>query len=56
MTTEETPILVSVAGGVASITLNRPAVLNALNNALGKALLDALNKVAKDAAVRVIVV
>jgi 2-(1,2-epoxy-1,2-dihydrophenyl)acetyl-CoA isomerase len=56
MTTEETPVLVSVAGGVASITLNRPAVLNALNNALAQALLDALNAVGKDGAVRVIVI
>ena len=39
MSTEEIPILVSVANGVASITLNRPAVLNALNNALAQAYL-----------------
>jgi 2-(1,2-epoxy-1,2-dihydrophenyl)acetyl-CoA isomerase len=56
MTTEETPVLVSVAGGVASITLNRPTVLNALNNALAQALLDALNAAGKDDAVRVIVI
>src|SRR5476651_1932027 len=56
MSTEETPILVSIAGGVASITLNRPAVLNALNNALAQALLDALNAAGKDDAVRVVVI
>ena len=56
MTSEEIPVLVSVAGGVASITLNRPAVLNALNNALAQALLDALNAAGKDEAVRVIVI
>jgi 2-(1,2-epoxy-1,2-dihydrophenyl)acetyl-CoA isomerase len=54
--TDETPILVSVAQGVATITLNRPAVLNALNNALAQALLDALNAASADDAVRVIVI
>jgi 2-(1,2-epoxy-1,2-dihydrophenyl)acetyl-CoA isomerase len=56
MTSEENPVLVSVADGVASITLNRPAVLNALNNALAQALLDALTAAGKDESVRVIVI
>jgi 2-(1,2-epoxy-1,2-dihydrophenyl)acetyl-CoA isomerase len=54
--TEENPILVSVTDGVATITLNRPAVLNALNNALSLALIEALNGAGKDSAVRVIVI
>ena len=56
MTTEENPILVSVTDGVAVITLNRPAVLNALNNALSQGLLAALHDAAKNDAVRVIVI
>ncbi len=56
MTSDETPVLMSVAEGVATITLNRPAVLNALNNALAQALLDALNAAAADDAVRVVVI
>jgi len=56
MTTEENPILVSVTDGVAVITLNRPAVLNALNNALSQGLLAALHDAAKNEAVRVIVI
>ncbi len=56
MTTDESPILVAVSGGVATITLNRPSVLNALNNALGQALLKALQEAGKDDAVRVVVI
>jgi 2-(1,2-epoxy-1,2-dihydrophenyl)acetyl-CoA isomerase len=56
MTTDENPVLMSVANGVATITLNRPSVLNALNNALAQALLDSLNAAASDDAVRVIVI
>ena len=56
MTTEDNPILVSVADSVATVTLNRPAVLNALNNALSQALLAALHDAAKNDAVRVIVI
>lgn len=40
---------------VCTLTLNRPERLNALNGALGRALLEALNKVAGDASVRAIV-
>ncbi|MDB5392540.1 MAG: enoyl-CoA hydratase/carnithine racemase [Rhodospirillales bacterium] len=56
MAADETPVLMSVAQGVATVTLNRPAVLNALNNALAQALLDALNAASSDDAVRVIVI
>lgn len=40
---------------VCTLTLNRPQRLNALNSALGHALLDSLNRLAKDPAVRAIV-
>ena len=40
---------------VSTLTLNRPERLNALNGALGQALLDALNRVAEDAAIRAVV-
>ena len=39
---DESPVLFGVADGVGTITLNRPGVLNALNNALSDALLAAL--------------
>jgi 2-(1,2-epoxy-1,2-dihydrophenyl)acetyl-CoA isomerase len=54
--TDETPVLSTVADGVGLITLNRPAVLNALNNALSDALLEALTILEQDSAVRVIVI
>jgi len=38
MTTEDPPLLCQVAAGVATLTLNRPAVLNALNLALKSSL------------------
>lgn len=43
------------AGGVATITLNRPDVYNALNDAITYELQDALKKVAKDDSIRVLV-
>ena len=49
------PILVESFPGYRRITLNRPERLNALNSALGQALLDALNGLAEDAAVRAVV-
>ena len=42
-------------GVVATITLNRPRVLNALNRALKAELLDALGRVAGDSGIRVLV-
>jgi 2-(1,2-epoxy-1,2-dihydrophenyl)acetyl-CoA isomerase len=55
MAEAEAPVLTSVAGGVATITLNRPAVLNALDKALTAALIEALGAVA-DPSVRVAVI
>src|SRR5580693_8323626 len=48
-------VLEARRGAVATLTLNRPECLNALNSALGHALVDALHSVANDAAVRVVV-
>lgn len=45
----------AVENGVATITLNRPDVYNALNDEITYELQDALKAVAKDAAVRVVV-
>jgi enoyl-CoA hydratase/carnithine racemase len=47
-------VLESRRDAVATLTLNRPERLNALNGALGQALLDALNSVAEDAAIRAV--
>jgi len=49
------PLLVEVDGGVATLTLNRPDALNALDAALKVALLDAVRRVGRDNAVRVVV-
>src|SRR5918992_4647673 len=46
----------SVEDGVAIVTLNRPDVLNAFNDELGFAVLDAVSEASKDEAVRCIVV
>jgi len=48
-------VLESRRDAVATLTLNRPERLNALNGALGQALLDALNSLAEDAAIRAVV-
>jgi 2-(1,2-epoxy-1,2-dihydrophenyl)acetyl-CoA isomerase len=56
MTEDESPVLTSLSEGVATLTLNRPAVLNALNNAMGDALFDALTAMGGDPSVRVIVI
>ncbi len=42
------PVLYTLADGVATITLNRPDVLNALDDALGRALIAALRRAAGD--------
>jgi 2-(1,2-epoxy-1,2-dihydrophenyl)acetyl-CoA isomerase len=44
----EGPVTYRVAGGVASITLNRPAVLNALNTDLAAALAEHAEAAAAD--------
>jgi 2-(1,2-epoxy-1,2-dihydrophenyl)acetyl-CoA isomerase len=51
----EPVVLVAREGGVASITLNRPQALNALNRELTVALRDAVLAVENDAAVRCVV-
>jgi 2-(1,2-epoxy-1,2-dihydrophenyl)acetyl-CoA isomerase len=56
MIAENAPVLVDISGGVATITLNRPAVLNALNNAMATALASALVQLENDPAVRIIVI
>ena len=52
----DTPVLYQVDGAVATLTLNRPDVLNALNTALMLALREAVEKASADAAVRAVVV
>jgi 2-(1,2-epoxy-1,2-dihydrophenyl)acetyl-CoA isomerase len=49
------PLLTDVADGVATLTLNRPDALNALNRPLKEALLGAVRQVGRDPAVRVVV-
>jgi 2-(1,2-epoxy-1,2-dihydrophenyl)acetyl-CoA isomerase len=48
-------VLESRREAVSTLTLNRPERLNALNGALGQALLDALHRLAEDATVRTVV-
>jgi 1,4-dihydroxy-2-naphthoyl-CoA synthase len=52
----EAPVLYEVADHVATLTLNRPAVRNAMNTALREAMLERLTALATDDAVRVIIV
>lgn len=49
------PVLVERDGGVAIVTLNRPERMNAVNDALRGALIDALARLNADAAVRAVV-
>jgi methylglutaconyl-CoA hydratase len=53
---DEQPVLYSVAGAVARITLNRPEKRNALNEALIAGLKDKLREAAQDERVRVVVI
>jgi 2-(1,2-epoxy-1,2-dihydrophenyl)acetyl-CoA isomerase len=48
-------VLFSVANGVATITLNRPKVLNALDAAMAEGLADALYAAERDAGVRAVI-
>ena len=50
----EPPVLYESAEGIATITLNRPDVLNALNDPLMRALRDAIDRVAADDGVRAV--
>ena len=52
----EPSVLYGAKDGVGTITLNRPAVLNALNKALVAALADAAEKAAQDSSVWVVVI
>ena len=51
----ETPLLVDVADGIATVTLNRPAQFNALSSALLGDLQSAFDRIAADPGVRVVV-
>ena len=52
----ETPLLTDIADGVATFTLNRPEALNALNAQLRRELLAAFKAIARDEAVRSVVI
>lgn len=56
MSESEAPALLDVADGIATITLNRPQVLNALDRTLSTALTAIFDKVSADPAVRVVVI
>jgi 2-(1,2-epoxy-1,2-dihydrophenyl)acetyl-CoA isomerase len=49
-------VLLDVAGGIATLTLNRPQALNALDHGMARALRDAVERVEEDSAVRAVVV
>lgn len=53
--TADEPVLVDLADGVATVTLNRPGAMNSLDIATKDALLAALQRVADDPAVRCVV-
>ena len=55
MTADVSPVLLEVADGVATITLNRPEAMNSLDVATKEALLAAVRRVADDAGVRCVV-
>ena len=55
MPDEDAILLCDVADGVATLTLNRPAVLNALNSAQRRGLTEAFLRLDADAAVRAVV-
>jgi enoyl-CoA hydratase/carnithine racemase len=56
VTTEEGLLLVDAADGIATVTLNRPGQFNALSNALLDALQSALDRIAADPGVHVVVI
>lgn len=56
MTDESSPVLFTIKGSIARISLNRPAKRNALNDAMVTALRDNLLRARSEAAVRVVVI
>ena len=54
--TELTTLTLSITEHVATITINRPDVLNAFNDAVSREFIDTLKQVARDADVRVVVI
>ncbi len=52
----EAPVRYEVEGAVATITMNRPDVLNALDSAVARALLEAVERAAADDTVRAVIV
>ena len=48
------PVLLAIEGGVATVTLNRPDVLNALDAGMARALDETLARIAEDAHVRAV--
>ena len=55
MTADVSPVLLEVADGVATVTLNRPDAMNSLDVATKEALLAVVRQVAEDPAVRCVV-
>jgi 2-(1,2-epoxy-1,2-dihydrophenyl)acetyl-CoA isomerase len=55
MTADVSPVLLEVADGVATLTLNRPEAMNSLDVATKESLLAAVRRVADDPAVRCVV-
>jgi len=55
MSASPAPVLLDLADGVATITINRPEAMNSLDVATKVALLDAVRRVADDAAARCVV-
>ena len=51
----DTPVLLDKTGGIATVTLNQPATLNALTNDLVARLVDIIDELAGDPAVRAVV-
>ena len=49
-------VLYTVAEGTATITLNRPEVLNAINGAVHRGILEGLERAAGDDTIRVVVI
>jgi 2-(1,2-epoxy-1,2-dihydrophenyl)acetyl-CoA isomerase len=53
---QEHPVLFHAADGVATITLNRPETLNAMNNGLMQGITDSLKTVERDHSIRAVII